>query len=614
MNVFYEEEGELKAALILSDKDSSLQVESPHGKRGKLKSSSILFRFPSPGPGALMSEAETLAGDLDVELLWSCCSGDREWGFAELAKEYTGHDPTPVELAAILLRLQASPMYFYRKGRGHYRPAPEANLKAALAGLERKRQQELQKQQALEAIQAGRFPEWMAAEMPALLYRPDKNTLAWKTLEAASAIMHLTAPQVLAHCGVLKDSRSWHEGKFQFEYFGPLDPAAVYAIHEPSAWGEPAHVEAFSIDDASTTEIDDALSVAKIDDAHWRVGIHIAAPGLGFSEGSPLDEIARGRLSTVYMPGRKIPMLPDQVIRQYSLHEGEFHPVLSLYLTVRLADGVIMDRQSRVDRVKVASNLRLNELDAVFDPENEADDRPHFSELRFLWRLARTLSERRTEGLRPSPQYQDYTFHVSEDRVSIVPRPRGSPLDTLVAELMIEVNSQWGKLLADAGAGALYRVQSNGKTGLSVQPAPHEGLGVQQYAWASSPLRRYVDLVNQWQLIGLLSGLPLPFSGKETELESVARSFEMAYDAYNEFQRQMERYWCLRWLEQEQVTTSSALMLREGMARINGLPLVVKVLGGERLPPGTKVQVELERINLWDMTVVTHLSSVVADS
>lgn len=614
MNVFYEEEGELKAAFILSDKDSSLQVESPHGKRGKLKASSILFRFSSPAPGALMAEAETLAGDLDVELLWSCCSSDREWGFEELAKEYTGHEPAPVELAAVLLRLHASPMYFYRKGRGRYRPAPEANLKAALAGLERKRQQELQKQQALEAIQSGQFPGWMAAEMPALLYRPDKNTLAWKTLEAASAIMHLTPPQVLVHCGVLKDSRSWHEGKFQFEYFGPLDPAAVHVVHEPNSGGGQADVEVFSIDDASTTEIDDAFSVAKLDESHWRVGIHIAAPGLGFEVGSPLDQIARGRLSTVYMPGRKIPMLPDQVIRQYSLHEGEVHPALSLYLTVRLADGVITDRQSRVDRVKVASNLRLNELDAAFDPENEADDRPHFSELRFLWRLARALAERRTEGLRPSPQYQDYTFHVTDDRVSIVPRPRGSPLDTLVAELMIEVNSQWGKLLADSGVGALYRVQSSGKTGLSACPAPHEGLGVQQYAWSSSPLRRYVDLVNQWQLIGLLLGLPPPLSGREAELESVAREFETAYDAYNEFQRQMERYWCLRWLEQEQVTTSGALMLREGMARINGLPLVVKVLGGERLPPGTQVHVGLERINLWDMTVVTHLSAVDANS
>ena len=549
-----------------------------------------------------------------MELLWSCCPGDREWGFEELAREYTGREPTPVELAAILLRLHASPMYFYRKGRGRYRPAPETNLKAALAGLERKRQQELQKQQALETIQAGRFPDWMVTEMPTLLYRPDKNTLAWKTLEAASSIMHLTVPQVLVHCGVLKDSRSWLEGKFQFEYFGPLDPAVVYVVCEMDAGIEQADVEAFSIDDASTTEIDDAFSVEKLDDDHWRVGIHIAAPALGFSEGSPLDQIARGRLSTVYMPGRKIPMLPDQVIRQYSLHEGEVHPALSLYLTVRLADGMITERRSKVDRVKVASNLRLNELDAAFDPENEADDRPHFSELRFLWRLASTLAERRTEGLRPSPQYQDYAFHVSDDRVSIVPRPRGSPLDTLVAELMIEVNSQWGKVLADAGVGALYRVQSNGKTGLSVLPAPHEGLGVQQYAWSSSPLRRYVDLVNQWQLISLLSGFPAPFSGREAELESVARAFEMAYDAYNEFQRQMERYWCLRWLEQERVTTSDALMLREGMARISGLPLVIKVLGGERLPPGTKVQVGLERINLWDMTVVAHLSSVGLDS
>jgi exoribonuclease-2 len=90
------------------------------------------------------------------------------------------------------------------------------------------------------------------------------------------------------------------------------------------------------------------------------------------------------------------------------------------------------------------------------------------------------------------------------------PPPRGSPLDKLVAELMIAANSTWGKALAEAGIPALYRAQTGGKVRMTTAAAPHEGLGVDCYAWSSSPLRRYVDLVNQWQLIAWLQGSPRP--------------------------------------------------------------------------------------------------------
>ena len=193
---------------------------------------------------------------------------------------------------------------------------------------------------------------------------------------------------------------------------------------------------------------------------------------------------------------------------------------------------------------------------------------------------------------------------------SIQKRPRGSPLDTLVAELMIEVNAVWGKLLADAALPGLFRTQVNGKTGLSVKPAPHQGLGVAQYAWSSSPLRRYVDLINQWQLISLLSGQAPPFPAQDDSLSGIARQFELAYDVYNEFQRSMERYWSLRWLQQENIEEREALMLREGLARLAGLPLVAKVHGAAEALPGTAVRVSVERINLWDMTLVCHLKAI----
>jgi exoribonuclease-2 len=116
--------------------------------------------------------------------------------------------------------------------------------------------------------------------------------------------------------------------------------------------------------------------------------------------------------------------------------------------------------------------------------------------------------------------------------VRIVARKRGSPIDTLVAEMMIFVNSEWGRLLADAGVAAIYRSQNNGKVRMSTVPAAHQGLGVAQYIWASSPLRRYVDLLNQRQLIAWVRGEPPPYPAKSERLLTAMRDFEQVYEIY----------------------------------------------------------------------------------
>jgi exoribonuclease-2 len=213
---------------------------------------------------------------------------------------------------------------------------------------------------------------------------------------------------------------------------------------------------------------------------------------------------------------------------------------------------------------------------------------------------------------RPSakPQQKDYNFHVDWNiateagpgRVSIEERPRGSPLDKLVAELMIATNTTWGKLLDEARVPALYRAQSlsqgGGKVRMTTVAAPHEGLGVDCYAWSSSPLRRFVDLVNQWQLIAHLRGESPPYPPKSAELLAAMRDFELTYAAYAEFQRGMERYWCLRWLLQEAPPTLSASVLKESLVRVDGIPLVLRVPSLPALEAGARVTLQIESVDL----------------
>jgi len=603
-SVFYEEDGGFKVAGVLADNDATLQVEAPHGKRSKVKASAVLLRFEAGGLARFMEEAQKLADGMDADFLWQC-SGQGEFSFETLAQEYFGRAPAPAEAAGLLLRLHGAPMYFYKKGKGRYKAAPPEALKGALASVERKRRDVEKRGQYVAQLLESRLPPEFAPVQAALLYRPDKQSIEWKSLEEACDKLKTTPAKLFERCGALASPHDYHLNRFLFEFF-PRG-AALPAVPVPALPQDLplAAVEAFSIDDASTTEIDDAFSVTRLASGNWSVGIHIAAPALGIAPGSPADAVARERLSTVYFPGGKITMLPDAAIDTFSLVEGRPCPALSFYLDVA-PDFSIAARATRVERVPLAENLRHHALEKSLNEDALVAgrvDHPRGEALTLLWRLARALEGARRGETAEQEQRPEYGFYVEGDRVRIVPRRRGTPIDKIVSELMIQVNSAWGRELAANGVAGIYRVQDGGKVRMSTVPAGHQGLGVENYAWASSPLRRYVDLVNQRQLISLARGEAPPYRSNDAALLSAMRDFEIAHDAYGEFQRQMERYWCLRWLLQETRNVAGATVIRESLVRFDELPLVLRVPSLPALDPGTRVELEIGDIDLLELTL-----------
>jgi exoribonuclease-2 len=601
VHLLYEDDGELKAGTVLERAPASFHVQGPHGRRSKVKAASVLLEFEQPAPGELLGEAQKFSSELETQFLWEC-SGAREFGFRDLAREYVGREPTPAEAAGVLMKLHSAPMYFYRRGKGRFQAAPEATLKLALAAVEKKRAVQEQVSAWSHELANGECPAPIAALKDELLYAPDRNKPETRAMEQASAKTGLSVARILERCGLLADSHDYHLKRFLHEFF---PRGSAFPPHELPRLPDDlprAPVGAFSLDDIGTTEIDDAFSVQRTASG-LRVGIHIAAPALGFAPGSPLDAIARERLSTAYMPGRKYTMLPEDVVQRFSLDHGGEQPAVSLYVDLD-SDLAVRGKHTRLERVPIVANLRHAQYDVLNEAFEKGESRglAHEDDLRTLWRAAVALEARRG---RPSAGAAalDYMFYVENDRVRIVPRKRGSPLDKLVAEMMILANSAWGELLAERDVAAIYRVQSTGKVRFGVHPEPHEGLGVAAYAWMSSPLRRYVDLVNQWQLVAALTGRKPAFSRNSDALLSAVRAFEVTAARYDEHQRAMEMYWTLRWLLQEGIKTLDAVVLRENLVRVDGLPLVTRVSAAPTLAPGTLVRLAVGNVDLLERSL-----------
>ncbi len=631
MYALYEETGKFNAGRVMSETDSAMQIELESGKRVKVKAANVLLRFDKPQPAELIASAQQVAGEIDLDLAWEFAP-EQEFGFTDLARDYFSADADTTQQAAALFRLFEAPHYFRRLGRGNFRKAPEETVKAALLGIERKKQLAAQIDAWAGELAAGRCPPPVREQLYRILFKPDKNAPEYKSVVEASRRSQRAPLDLLTAAGAIDSPYQFHWRRFLFENFPKgtgFPPLEAPQIKEALPL---AAVQAFSIDDSATTEIDDALSVQGLGSGTVTLGIHIAAPGLAFGLDSALDKVARERLSTVYMPGHKLTMLPDEVVQAYTLIAGRDCPAVSVYFTIDEASLEVRGSETRLERVPIVLNLRHDQLDEVITEASLTGQAPaayeFAAELAFTFRLARALKARR-EVVRGKPENfnrPDYSFRLDggdgdeprgDETVAISERRRGAALDLIVSEAMILANSTWGGWLAECGVPGIYRSQAGLAPGIKVRmgvkPAPHAGMGVAQYTWATSPLRRYVDLVNQWQIIacarhGRTAALAAPFKPKDAALFSVISAFDAAYAAYNGFQSAIERYWTLKYLAQNGIAELDAAVMKDGLVRADALPLVFRALGAEPLPRGARVRVRVTGTDL--LTLDVHAALV----
>ncbi|MGD0288297.1 MAG: RNB domain-containing ribonuclease [Candidatus Binataceae bacterium] len=359
---------------------------------------------------------------------------------------------------------------------------------------------------------------------------------------------------------------------------------------------------AVTIDDDDTVEVDDALSCEALADGGLRIRVHIALVADFVPIHGPMDREAAARATTVYLPEATIRMLPDRIACDAaSLIAGEERHVLTT--DVRLsATGDIAGYSIYPSRIRIAARLSYDACDAMLAAES---DTAQAAGLRLMNQAALKLRERRRLAGALLIHRREPKIKVSEDgEITLTLIDSASPSRLLVAELMVLSNYAAARWAADHRVPIIYRVQPNlggdyaaQRPRLSLHPEFHAGVGLDYYAQVSSPIRRYMDLVLQRQLLAALAEPP-SVAYQADELMTVLANAEAAETEGKELERRAKRYWILRYLERNaQGRELEAIVLRDGAsAELDAYAVRGSLHGAPNLVSQSRIVVRIARV------------------
>jgi exoribonuclease-2 len=627
------------ATITESHKNNILVDIFPDNQKRKLKLDQQIYQLPtinSSNVSQFKQQVDNLINQIDLELLSELIEDcNIKYKVEDLAGLYFGDNYNIMELTAMVFALANCIIMFYDHKNGAFnKQLPEEQDRQRFI-LEQKQQKQQIFNNYYTALIEGKDPYFdQSIDIIKLLYKPDKNSTAYKALLEASRKLAISQLELCNRIGLVDDLAEFHIKCFMLDNFPHginYDVTATgsnYNTHDnttPDLTTTDVHtqntqeamdtssitsyienvetnldLQVFSIDDSTTTEIDDAFSIQRTATGSI-VGIHIAAPAFD----QTLENMVCENISTIYFPGHKITMLPQDIINKYSLNENKHTPVVSIYFVLD-HDLNTLEYYSKVEIVKIAHNLRIEELELIFNHDNLATKHnyPYESELKLLYKFANKLEE--TRG-KPSVNNLslDYSFSFDDaGKIIIKPRVRGNPIDKLVSELMILANCTWGRMLTNAFIPAIYRVkQPNYPVKMTLTADSHMGLNVSYYTWATSPLRRSADYINQHQIIKLVTHQKDYYTAINPILLEVVENFDKQYAKYIDFQTKMERYWSLKYLIQENITEISAIFIYKSKVQLDGIPLELDTQGFTTAKPkGSQIMLKLFNINLVNLT------------
>lgn len=611
MNLLYEVNKTYQVGQIIRQEMGIYWVQTATQQSIKVKSKQVILTL-TEAIDQFLPAAETLSHQIDIQRLWENSDG-QAMHFASLAHRYFVHSPSSTEKAAIWLKLRAMPMYFYRQSDGYFRPAMATALKAALISIQKKQSAQKQVKAWSAALLSGQVPDAMGTQWTMLLHQPDKQSCVYRALYDACQHKQCTPLQLALELGAISSVAQYFLEGFLLNYF-PIKPqVGMLSIRKVFDDLSLSDVAAFSIDDAHTTEIDDAFSLRQLPDGSHRVGIHIALPAIGVKPDPSIDDLL-WRCATVYLPDQKITLFPSQIIEQFSMHEGTIRPAMSLYIDVDQHHH-IKHYQTQIDKISIKKNFDKATLETILFEEfmvsqASSDNVPFLEELIWLIGFTSALAlQYTTSDIAIFPE-RDFNIAVHDNKISVRSRQRNTPIDCLVSTMMILANQIWSQMLAQNNMIAMYRSQNATGTHTTISPQSHARLNFQQYAWCTSPLRRATDFINQSQLIALITHTTSPYLKDRKTLLTFVKHFDKTYSAYLAFQRQMARCWALRYLIQEGIKTVFAKHIGGGVCQLENLPLRSQAIPSLALSNiGERVRLKLVNIDEANQSVVWQVST-----
>ena len=610
-------------------------------------------------------KSEEIADTVDIAELWEVVSDDQTaLPFDDLSELYWGADATAVQHVALLLCLDKDTLYFEDGKAGYsYTPRAPTAVKETLARRKRQEQQSAEADDLLAYLERGELPPTLTSHQQMLIdsirvfaaFGDDYTRSALvkallNKMERKTGNLQRLAFDVLVSCGEFAADEPLELVRDDIvEAFSDEALAAAESVSDTQLLDDANRIDltvlpTVTIDDADTQDRDDALSLERlnVEDGgaeRFRLGVHITDAGALIPQDSVLDEEANRRMATLYIPDRKIQMLPTVVSHDKgSLEAGKRRAALSLLADIS-PDGEILRYEVKPSVIVSDAALSYDEADAVISDAGK----PHHDLLANLHTLTEALKrQREAAGAVNIDRSEMLIKVVSSNDVQVKVVERTSPARQMVTECMVLCNSLLASFCRDNEIPAAYRSQSApdlsdlgaglpsgveiGEDGPLRQylmmrrfapadtrtaPAPHGGLGVSAYIQATSPLRRYPDMVMQRQITHYLSACEPLYTVED--ITSVAGRADMQIRAMGKLEDERRRYWLLKFFklrmemapDDEEASLFEAVVLenqprRSAMLELADYPFRVRARLPEAILPGATVSLGLHSVDLWE--------------
>jgi exoribonuclease-2 len=623
---------QLHVAYVRKQERDRLHVVDPRGRNLSVHGDRVVIVHRPAQEGEFPSIARQISekiaarqSEIDVELLWqSVGATHRELESAELAELFFA-EASPEAASAVFRALSEDNLFFKRKG-AQFQPKTEEQVGTELVRRQRERERKDFREHASaiihqllkkkeNAIPAGsekildRIQNW-------LRYRTGDEVGTLLEEIAGTAKARDAAYEILLRAGKVDPStdRFLVVAGIESGFPPPLEEAAEKLTPYAHVAGrlDLQNLPAFTIDDEDTREVDDALTVSQKDN-EITVGIHIADVSAFVGKGDPLDVEAAKRGATIYLPNTSVPMFPERLSTDLaSLNTGAPRPGYTVEVRFDEA-GTRLGYRIALSTIEIAKRWSYDDADRALEGGDIS--------LTTLHRIAKQLHDSRAARGAITFRRPELKIRVHGDDIEVKAIEPNSPSRFIVSEMMILANGLSADFASVNALPVIYRIQEPRETlavedtpivealafeklrktfkrsRLSLTPGLHSGLGLSAYTQASSPIRRYADLITQRQFTAKLQDREIPY-GRE-ELLRILATAESAEQENRALEDRSTNYWLLEYLSRHKKDERLAAIILDsrGNVELKDYYLRAKLTGTNKEHPGTTVEVQIDAID-----------------